>query len=122
MKVKKITKIITILLIVATILSAMSVVFGASIPSAISPASGVSSLNTIAGNIIFIVQIICYATAVVMLMVLGVKWIIAAPEAKAEIKKSAVYYVVGAVMVFAAGILLGIIKDFATGLSSSSAS
>ena len=35
----------------------------------------------------------------------------ASPEGKAEIKKSAVIYVVGAVLVFAAGLILGIISS-----------
>ena len=46
-----------------------------------------------------------------MLIVLGVKFISASPDGKAEIKKSAVIYVVGAVLVFFAGIILEWVKN-----------
>ena len=41
----------------------------------------------------------------------GIKFITASPEAKAEIKKTAVIYVIGAVLLFAAGGILGIIQS-----------
>ena len=105
MNYKTVTKIITILLIIATILGAVSMVFADSI--------GISGtgLETTAKNIIGIVQFICYAAAVILLVILGVKWIAAAPDAKADIKKSAVIYVVGAALVFAAGAILQVIRN-----------
>jgi len=45
---------------------------------------------------------------------LGVKFITASPEGKAEIKKSAIMYVIGAVIVFAAGTLLSVISSVST--------
>ncbi len=120
MNTKKITKIISVLLIVATILSAFSMVFAdntVSIPSAVQLTSGTSDVQNVAGRIIFIVQLICYAAAVIMLMMLGIKFVTASPEGKAEIKKSAIIYVIGAVMVFAAGLLIGIIQNVATGIA-----
>ena len=53
-----------------------------------------------------------------MLIVLAIKYISAAPNDKAEIKKHAVVYIVGAIVLFAASALLGIVKNFATGISS----
>ena len=50
-------------------------------------------------------------------MVLGVKFITSSPEGKAEIKKSAVIYVIGAIMVFAAGIILGVIQNVANNIT-----
>lgn len=109
MNTKKITKIITVLLIVATILNA-NVAFGASIPTATAiSGTGATSINNVTSKVIWIVQLICYAAAVIMLMVLGVKFITASPEAKAEMK-SAVIYVIGAIMVFMTGIINGVIK------------
>ena len=49
-----------------------------------------------------------------MLIVLAIKYISAAPGDKAEIKKHAVVYVVGAVILFAATGILQIIRTFAT--------
>ena len=48
-----------------------------------------------------------------MLMFLGIKYITASPDGKAEIKKSATQYVVGAVILFAASGILQIVKNFA---------
>ncbi len=63
--------------------------------------------------IIGVVQVIGVAVAVIMLIVLAIKYISAAPNDKAEIKKHAVVYVVGAVVLFAATGILEIIKGFA---------
>ena len=112
MNYKTVTKIITILLIIATILGAVSMVFADSIeiPGSGNPIPG-TGLDTTVKNIIGIVQFICYAAAVILLVILGVKWISAAPDAKADIKKSAVIYVVGAALVFAAGAILQVIRN-----------
>ena len=114
MNYKTVTKIITILLIIATILGAVSMVFADSIeiPGSGNPIPG-TGLDTTTSNIIGIVQFICYAAAVILLIVLGVKWLIAAPDQKADIKKSAVIYVIGAVLVFAAGAILQVIRNVA---------
>ena len=115
MNYKTVTKIITILLIIATILGAVSMVFADSIEIPGGTNTGISGtgLDTTAKNIIGIVQFICYAAAVILLVILGVKWISAAPDEKANIKKGAVIYVVGAVLVFAAGAILQVIRNVA---------
>ena len=51
-------------------------------------------------------------------VLLAIKYISAAPNDKAEIKKHAVVYILGAIVLFAASALLGIVKNFATGISS----
>lgn len=125
MNTKKITKILSVLLIVISILSVFSMVFASSemtIPTAAQPVGGTGKIQTVTSNVIWIVQLICYAAAVIMLMYLGVKFITASPEGKAEIKKSAVIYVIGALMVFAAGAILGVIKDLSVGISSGASS
>ena len=113
MNYKTVTKIITILLIIATILGAVNMVFADSIEIPGGTNTGISGtgLDTTAKNIIGIVQFVCYAAAVILLVILGVKWISAAPDAKADIKKSAVIYVVGAALVFAAGAILQVIRN-----------
>ena len=70
-------------------------------------------VNNIAGAIITITRIICAGVAIIMLIVLAIKYISAAPGDKADIKKHAVVYVVGAVVLFAASGILGIVKNFA---------
>lgn len=71
-------------------------------------------VTDISQNIIGIVQVVGTAAAVVMLVVLGIKYVIASASEKAEIKKSAPIYVVAAVFIFAAVNILAIIQDFAT--------
>lgn len=73
--------------------------------------------TSIIGSIITIVQIIGVGVAIIMLIVLAIKYISAAPGDKAEIKKHAVVYVVGAIVLFAASGILGIIKNFASAFS-----
>lgn len=112
MSIKRMSKIVVALVIIATILSSVSMVFADStvtIPSGKAPTN--TGLQNTVGNVIGIIQFICYAAAVILIVMLGIKFMTAAPDAKAEIKKSAVIYVVGAVLVFAAGLLLNLIKN-----------
>lgn len=64
-------------------------------------------------TIINVVRVIGMCVAIVMLLVVAMKYMTSAPGDKAEIKKSAVVYVVGALVLFGAVGLLGIISDFA---------
>ena len=76
--------------------------------------SGASqAAGNIIGTIINIAQIIGMGVAILMLIVLAIQYIAASPEGKAEIKKNATIYIVGAVILFAASGILGIIRRFA---------
>ena len=111
----KIMKIVTVLAIIAMIATMMSAVFAEGAKDTLNlikpDISATSSITGIIGKIIGIVQVICYAAAIIMLIILGVQFITASPEGKATIKKSAIQYVIGAIIVFAAGTLLGIIAN-----------
>ena len=72
------------------------------------------SINRIVGSVLTIVQVVGCGVAVIMLIVLAIKYISAAPGDKADIKKHAVVYVVGAVVLFAASGILQIVKNFAS--------
>ena len=69
-------------------------------------------ITNIAGSVITIARVVCAAVAVAMLAILGMKYMTAAPSEKADIKKHAVVYVVGAVVMFACTGILGIIEKF----------
>lgn len=69
--------------------------------------------STALSVIITIVRIVGVCVAIVMLLAVAMKYMTAAAGEKAEIKKSAVQYVVGAVVLFGAVGILGIINDFA---------
>ena len=56
------------------------------------------------------------AVAMVILIWLGIKYITASPDGKADVKKSALPYIIGAVVLFAASSILGLVATFASGL------
>ncbi|MBR6033616.1 MAG: hypothetical protein IKP28_02605 [Clostridia bacterium] len=118
---KKMAKALSILLVAALMLgiAATPVLASATLEwnsiAITSDTSGntATAAKNISGQIIGVVQVIGVAVAVIMLIVLAIKYISAAPNDKAEIKKHAVVYVVGAVVLFAASGILEIIKNFA---------
>ena len=113
MSTKTMTKIIVALVIIATVCLAATMVLGVTIPT--ESAGGVTSgLSNSVARVLGVVKYICYAAAVIMLVMLGVKYLTASPDGKAEIKKTAVQYVIGAVLVFAAGVILTIIQSVST--------
>ena len=110
---KKLTKIVSALMIVLMVLAIVSPVFAAADTSwatGTTDGSGAGSFKKIMNQIIGYVQLLGIGIAVVMLLVLAIKYITAAPSDKADIKKSAVVYVVGAVILFGASGLLEIIR------------
>lgn len=74
----------------------------------------VKSAKNIAGAVISIAKVACAGVAIIMITVIAMKYMLAAPSEKADIKKHAVVYVVGAVVMFAATAILQIIQNFAT--------
>lgn len=114
---KKTAKIINIVAIAMAVLFVMTNVVSAfdgyaSITAASSSLQG--CVSSIAGTILGVVQTVGMAVAIIMLIVLAIKYISAAPNDKAEIKKHAVVYIVGAVILFAASGLVGIIKNWSS--------
>lgn len=122
----KFIKIITALFIIAMLATMVISVFAAptdvldKVKGDTDKAMSVGGLSSTIKNVIGVVQVICYSAAVIMLILIGVKFITASPEGKAEIKKAAIQYVIGAIIVFAAGTLLGIIANMSTSVVTSS--
>ncbi len=119
---KKMNLIIIALLIFVTIISACVVEVNAAYDfsgkiSTMNDKEDTSSATTSAQNVVGaalqVARIVAVGIALIMLAVLAIKYMSSAPSEKAEIKKYAVVYVVGAVVLFAASAILGIIKDFA---------
>ena len=81
-----------------------------------------TAVNSIIGSIITIVQVVGTGVAIIMLIVLAIKYISAAPGDKADIKKHAVVYVVGAIVLFAATGILQIVKNFAGNVNDAASS
>ena len=73
-----------------------------------------NKISSIIGSIINVVQVVGVGVAIIMLIVLGIRWISSAsmPTVKAQVAKSARYYIMGAIFIFAAVGILQIIKNF----------
>lgn len=68
---------------------------------------------TVLNSVLSIIQVIGISVAVIMLIVLGMKYMISSVSDRAEIKKHAIVYVVGAIMLFGASGIVQILKQFA---------
>lgn len=79
------------------------------------PGNSATTISNTAGKILYIVRIIGMAVAVIMLTILGIKYVAASPNEKADYKKGMTVYVIGAVLLFGASLLLGVIQNFVNG-------
>lgn len=67
----------------------------------------------VTNTVISVVRIVAVGTALIMLMVLGMKYMISAPSDRADIKKHLIAYVIGAFIVFGSATIIGILIDLA---------
>lgn len=101
-KIKILTTVLMVIMILATI---GNMVFGADkVISSFTPKTGESTSNiqTLGEQITGILQVIGIVVAVVVLTVVGIKYMMGSAEEKAEYKKVMVPYIIGALLVFAA--------------------
>lgn len=114
MKNKKIVMIIRILLIIVVIASLANTVL-AYAPDNWDANENVSSdMEDIVGNVLGFVQILGSAIAVIMIVVLGIKYMVGSVEEKAEYKKTMIPYAVGAICIFAASNIAKMVYDAVT--------
>ncbi len=119
---RKVIKVLSILLMVAMVAMMLSTaVFAANDYTDLGQFKDKSKDGQTAGvfqgfiaTIINIVQVVGMGVAIIMLVVMAIKYISAAPSEKAELKKSATIYIVGAIVLFAATGILQVIKNFAS--------
>ena len=112
-----------ILVAVATAFIILSV--GSSVAYALQPnglsandsATGANEIQDFGQNIMGVIQTVGVVVAVVILMVLGIKYMMGSAEEKAEYKKTFIPYIVGAILIFAASTIANVIYQFATGLN-----
>lgn len=76
-------------------------------------ANAINLVNDTAVTAIGIARVVCMTIAIVMLLVIAMKYMISAPGDRADIKKHAVHYVIGAFILFAVTGILSIIDSFA---------
>jgi len=115
---KKLIQIFTILMIVIALCSISVSVFALT-PSSINGDTDLKtdSISTIGNNIVKILQTVGVVLSVIILIVLGIKYMMGSAEEKAEYKKSMMPYVIGAALIFAASALAQVIYNFFSGWS-----
>lgn len=118
---KKIMKVFIVFLdimIIASIFSNIVLAAGANITdfsgdnSLLTDTGAQDSIVNILGTILEVTRIIGASVAFGILMVIGCKYLVASAGDRADIKKYALNYVIGAFILFGASALLGLAKNF----------
>ena len=115
---KKISKILTVILISFMLISIVTPVLAVD-PGKYNGAgatTNTSKIDDLGQNIISIVATVGSIVSVIVLVVLGIKYMMGSAEEKAEYKKTLMPYVIGAALVFAASTIASIIFNFASSL------
>jgi len=107
-------KVLSIALIALMLLVVASNFVSAVDPSTITiDTTGAEKVTSIGGKIIGIIQVGGSVLAVAVLVVLGIKYMMGSTEEKAEYKKTLIPYLVGAILIFAASQVSGIVYNIA---------
>ncbi len=75
-----------------------------------------ANITNVGNQVIYLIRLIGTMISVGVLVILGVKYMTASPEGKADFKSTMIPYLVGAVLVFAATWVASAIYGFATGI------
>ena len=78
---------------------------------------GAGGLNDLGNSIIGVLQVVATIVAIAVLLFVGIKFLLASPGEKANIKGVLVPYLIGAVLIFATVPILQIIRGFTTTIS-----
>lgn len=77
--------------------------------------TGSTQLKKVLGTVLNVVRLIGTGVAIIILIIVGAKFMMAAPNERANIKQYCINYVIGAFILIGASGILGIIKTFAQG-------
>ena len=117
---KQVKMISTMLLIMVVLTSVASIVFATDVDGALTNLGGKSTNEQVisfGAKLVPIVRAIGVIAAVVILMIVGIKYMIGSAEEKAEYKKTMPAYVIGAILVFAASQIIAFIIKISSSLS-----
>ena len=118
---KKTLRIITILATIIACVGATAVCWAVSTPTQMTPEGESTEVINVGKRIMSVLQAVGVVVAVLILMVLGIKYMMGSAEEKAEYKKTFIPYIIGAVLVFAASTLANVVYNFATTIKGSGA-
>ena len=118
---KQVRIISTILMVIMIIASLSSIVLGAeaTLNALKNPGTvnGVTEVQNLGKQMVGILQVIGIVVAVVVLLVLGIKYMMGSAEEKAEYKKTMIPYIVGAILIFAATTIVNVVYNIANGFN-----
>ena len=104
---KKLSKTLAILLLVMAMVMTMGNIVNASSSDQVDDlfqggSVEVGGINSVGANIVSIITTIGIIVAVIVLLILGIKYMMGSASEKAEYKKTMIPYLVGAVLIFGA--------------------
>ena len=108
--VKIFTSIIVLMMVISISISSFALEPGEMIGN--TSAQGTPEIKNVGNSIIGILQVVGIVLSVVILIVLGIKYMMGSAEEKAEYKKTLMPYVIGAALVFAASTIAQIVYNF----------
>ena len=76
-----------------------------------------NDLTKVGNNIVTIIQVVGIVIAVIVLLVIGIKYMMGSASDNAEYKKTMIPYIVGAVLIFAGTSLVRVIYSLSTSVS-----
>ena len=118
---KKTMKLISVLWVaIMSVFCITSICFAADInPSSINGKANVdvSKVQNIGNQIATIIRNVGIVAAVIIIMVLGIKYMLGSAEEKAEYKKVFIPYIIGAVLLFGASAIAQAIITFSNGIT-----
>lgn len=127
---KKFTKIFAMMLVVVMVVGMFSTVafaapaggnpFETAANNATSAATDTAvndAVNELGGQAIKIIQAVGYIVAVVMVLIFGIKWMMATPQKKQELKDRMWNLAIGVILLVGGVSILGWVNDFATSIT-----
>ncbi len=76
--------------------------------------AGGTKVGGVINNVIGLLQVVGTGISIIVITILGIKYILASPGEKADIKKSAIPIVIGCVLLFGAVNLMAAVEEFST--------
>ena len=116
---KKVLKFAIVLIMIMMIVS-ISVSSLALTPGEIegnTSAQGTNEITNVGNSVVGILQVVGIVLSVIVLIVLGIKYMMGSAAEKAEYKKTMMPYIVGAALIFAASAFAQVIYQFFTGVT-----
>ena len=121
---RKVTKILSVVLTVLMLVAMTTTVFAASNPpftpgnlEANYAGEGPTKIQDVGQKIMGVLTTVGIVISVIVLIILGIKYMMGSASEKAEYKKTMIPYLVGAVFIFGASAIANVVFQFATGLN-----